>query len=148
MVRKFVNHIIFYLESDNSMNRRKFVALSLSGIAAISIGSMYGCAHGSINPLIAEPESMGHFTDGKSIRETGVEYLKKMPAENDPKKLQQLIAGDNMAIINSSDKNGINIYLDKKIRDDFESGRIITVNGWILSQTEARQCALFTFIQQ
>ena len=34
--------------------------------------------------------------------------------------------------------------IDDQIRDDFESGRITVVDGWLLSVTEARQAALFS----
>lgn len=30
------------------------------------------------------------------------------------------------------------------VRDDFEHGRTVVVDGWILAATEARQCALFS----
>jgi hypothetical protein len=32
------------------------------------------------------------------------------------------------------------------IHDDFEKGRTVVLNGWILSLTEARQCALFSLV--
>jgi hypothetical protein len=31
-------------------------------------------------------------------------------------------------------------------REDFEKGRIVKVQGWILSETEARLCALTTLV--
>ena len=34
--------------------------------------------------------------------------------------------------------------LQNKIRADFVSGELVQVQGWVLSQTEARQCALFS----
>lgn len=34
-------------------------------------------------------------------------------------------------------------WMDKKSRNDFENGKTIVVNGWVLSLTEARQCALY-----
>ena len=32
--------------------------------------------------------------------------------------------------------------LQKRINDDFAQGRIVRIQGWLLSKTEARQCAL------
>ena len=32
------------------------------------------------------------------------------------------------------------------VRRDFETGRTVLVNGWILSVNEARQCALFSLL--
>jgi len=36
--------------------------------------------------------------------------------------------------------------IDQKIKEDFEKGDVVTVKGWILSVTEARQCALFALV--
>jgi hypothetical protein len=32
------------------------------------------------------------------------------------------------------------------VRDDFARGRTIVIDGWVLSVTEARQCALFSLL--
>jgi hypothetical protein len=32
------------------------------------------------------------------------------------------------------------------VRDDFAGGRTIVIDGWVLSVTEARQCALFSLL--
>ena len=32
----------------------------------------------------------------------------------------------------------------QQVRNDFAAGRIVLVDGWVLSATEARQCALFS----
>jgi hypothetical protein len=34
--------------------------------------------------------------------------------------------------------------IEEQIRDDFAAGRTVVVNGWVLSETEARQCALYS----
>jgi len=34
--------------------------------------------------------------------------------------------------------------IDDRIRDDFGAGRTVVVDGWLLSVTEARQCALYS----
>lgn len=36
--------------------------------------------------------------------------------------------------------------LKRKVIADFEQGRVVKVNGWILSLTEARQCALYSLL--
>lgn len=38
--------------------------------------------------------------------------------------------------------------LDRVIREDYATGKVLTINGWVLSQTEARQCALYSFTKQ
>jgi len=68
-----------------------------------------------------------------------------MPAENNEDKLTQLLSG-NGAIATSAGEKAIHQYLDQKIKEDFEKGDVVTVKGWILSVTEARQCALFALV--
>jgi hypothetical protein len=34
--------------------------------------------------------------------------------------------------------------IEEQVRDDFAAGRTVVVSGWVLSETEARQCALFS----
>lgn len=38
--------------------------------------------------------------------------------------------------------------LEENIRNDYSSGNIVTLKGWVLSLTEARQCALYSFEMQ
>jgi len=64
-------------------------------------------------------------------------------AENDDDKLIQLLSG-NSPIAGSSDETAIHQYLDQKVKQDFETGNTVLVKGWVLSVTEARQCALFS----
>jgi len=33
-----------------------------------------------------------------------------------------------------------------QVLEDFEQGRTVVVNGWVLSTTEARQCALYSIL--
>jgi hypothetical protein len=37
--------------------------------------------------------------------------------------------------------------LDAAVRDDYTAGRVLTLRGWVLSLTEARQCALYSLSQ-
>ena len=62
------------------------------------------------------------------VREIGTRYRAATPRENTADALRT-------ALSNSS---------REKIRDDFEAGRTIVVDGWVLSITEARQAALFS----
>jgi hypothetical protein len=34
--------------------------------------------------------------------------------------------------------------IDDTVHEDFAAGRTVVVDGWVLSVTEARQCALFS----
>jgi hypothetical protein len=34
--------------------------------------------------------------------------------------------------------------IDKKVRKDFKEDKLQVIKGWVISTTEARQCALFS----
>ncbi len=84
---------------------------------------------------------------GQSLRELivhresaallGRAYLTAVPHEADPSKLVSLILGE-PAIPTGREAARV----AARIRADFDAGRVVTVEGWILSTTEARLCAL------
>ncbi len=128
------------------MKRSVFIKLTVAGAAAVALPLTYGCGGNSAKKLIAEPEFLLKLIDVKTLYETGQAYIKKFPVEDNEKKLTDLLV-ENSAIVQSSDTKAIHLFFDKKIHDDFESGNTVIVNGWILSLTEARQCALFSITQ-
>ena len=69
------------------------------------------------------PEMLSALADKKTLREIGREYLTKFPAEKN--QLQDLISREN-------------------VQNDFSKGNVVVIQGWVLSVTEARQCALLT----
>lgn len=126
------------------MKRRDFIHLSAFTAAAISFPLLDSCNQSDEN-TIAKPLFLSRLFDEKTISDAGEAYVKKAPAENDKNKLIQLIS-DNSPIAKSTDKNAIHNYLDRKVKQDFATGKTVLVKGWILSVTEARQCALYSLI--
>jgi len=47
----------------------------------------------------------------------------------------------------SSGAKAIHEYFNTKTVEDFNTGQTVIINGWVLSRTEARQCALFAILQ-
>jgi hypothetical protein len=45
-----------------------------------------------------------------------------------------------------SDKMLLLEAIDKKIHDGFVSSDIIIIDGWVITKTEARQCAIFSLL--
>ena len=127
------------------MERRDFIRLSVVSTASFA-SVLAGCSTGNINPLIAQPPLLSHLVDAKTLRDIGQTYLKKAPAENDENKLADLLLKDNPAAA-SRDAKAVHSAFDKKIQRDFETGQMTIVNGWVLSLTEARQCALFVLLK-
>jgi len=129
------------------MNRRTFVLLSAVGAVSLYIPAT-GCnsRYTLSNKTVAQPRFLATICDAKTIREIGTAYKRQVPDEKGDKKLAHLILTDTTghAIPESTDNNKLEALLNQKIQQDFEMGRTVIVNGWVLSQTEARQCALFS----
>ena len=96
------------------MERRRFILLSLT--AAVAAGCQTG-QHES------RPAMLSSICDEKTLREIGQAYLQKHPGSKD--ELRKLV-------------------LNARAEDDFRNNRTIIIKGWVLSVTEARQCALLT----
>lgn len=127
------------------MKRRTFLWLS-----AVSAASFYIPASGcrprntAANKALAQPLFLAQICDEKTIREIGTTYKKQTPAEAKDDRLASLIRTDGQAIPEATDSTKLHTLLNQKTEQDFETGRTVIVNGWVLSQTEARQCALLS----
>lgn len=132
------------------MKRRNFLWLSVAGTAALALPSLR-CSNRKerLQKVLAQPEVLSRIRDAKTIRAIGDSYRKKVSAENDEELLQNLLLRDidGNILKTSADTSFIRTAIRKHIDKDFIEGRMTKVNGWILSVTEARQCALFSLIK-
>ena len=132
------------------MKRRSFIQLSLYSGAAITISS-FGCGTASeiANKPWVQPQLLSHICDAKTVREIGASYRQKFNNENHEKQLINILLTDstNKVAPVTSEEAVINSLLEQKIQKDFETGNTVIIKGWILSVTEARQCALFSLTQ-
>ena len=95
------------------------------------------------NPLLV-PKELSRFCDDNILRKMGNRYLQIFPEENNKTKLNDILLTDyDGKKINSTDEFLILKSLNKKIYLEFSANQIIILNGWVISKTEARQCALF-----
>jgi hypothetical protein len=127
------------------MERRSFVKLSAFTALALTLPFAESCNSGSKEKAVAQPLLFSHLVDVKTIREAGLDYRKTHTAENDRQKLSQLLLSDKDKA--SLSKDEIQTLLDKQVTADFKTGHIVMVKGWVMSVTEARQCALFSIIK-
>ncbi|MGN6196666.1 MAG: hypothetical protein ACTHOB_17125 [Ginsengibacter sp.] len=127
------------------MKRSTFIYYSLIGTAAVAVPSLR-CNHPDSSKVLRQPAFLSHICDAKTLREIGKNYKDKFPAQSTQEQLNNLLLTDNSGkvISRNSDNSIIVSLLNKKIEDDFRSGRTVVINGWILSQTEAQQCAFFS----
>jgi hypothetical protein len=128
------------------MKRKDFIQLSAFATAAISLPLLHSCNASGSGQAMAQLNFLSRLFDEQTIKKTGASYLQKIPAEKNLNKLVQLLA-DNSSIAASSDEKAIHQYLEEKIKKDFDEGKTVMVNGWVLSVTEARQCALFSLVK-
>ncbi len=125
------------------MKRRKFILLTGFGVSVIAIPTWYYTFNTpDYDPIIAEPEWLSHIWDGTTIGEIGETYRKQFSDENSERKLVKLLSE-----YVSTETTTTSDVLRQQIADDYRKGNTVMVDGWILSRTEARQCALFSLTQ-
>ena len=117
------------------LDRRQFLSATAAG-AALTFASKLGVDHGSPldAPDLAHPELLVALTS-EAIREIGEAYRALVRAESDRASLETALRAELRAARTSN---------EDPVRADFAAGRVIVVRDWVLSRTEARQCALFS----
>lgn len=117
------------------MKRRKFLILA-GGSVVLAAGAtwIYQSGEVHVNPELARPYLLSTIWEEKIIIETGNAYFRLFPNEKSPRKLVELLTSQDI---------GDPVSLEKKIIQDYREGQTVIVDGWILSKTEARQCALY-----
>jgi tRNA G26 N,N-dimethylase Trm1 len=128
------------------MQRRTFIHLSAYTAMAISLPFINSCKAGNREMAIAQPLFFSHLADVKTIKKAGIAYRKANPNEDNKKALTVLLLTKSN-LSDSFDARAIQRFLDDEVENDFKAGEIVTINGWVLSLTEARQCALFSIIK-
>ena len=123
------------------MERRKFILLSGLGVSALAIPTWYyGFKIPEYDQLLTEPELLSHIWDKPTIYEIGEIYRSQFPDENSERKLVKNLSD---SVTTESVIEG----LKQQITEDYYKGNTVILDGWILSRTEARQCALFSLNQ-
>ena len=121
-----------------TLDRRRFLQLSALGIVATVADS--ACASSDRADTPPDRPQLLDMLGPERVRQLGAHYRASTPNENSADALgAALSSGHRLRIpfIKSAS-------LDDRIRDDFAAGRTVLVDGWVLSVTEARQCALFS----
>lgn len=94
--------------------------------------------------ILATPCLLDILRDHRVAYDLGRRYRKMMPAENSVRALTEAILVD----LNAMAPAPLDMRVNDQVQRDFACGRTLTLNGWILSVTEARQCALYSLLQQ
>jgi hypothetical protein len=125
------------------MKRRQFIGMAAAGAAGLAwpVAARDG-EHLRLTTL-AHPHLLDVLRDERVVCDLGRRYRKSVPAENSAHALAQAILADPPATATTR----LNARVNHQVQRDFAEGRTVTLNGWVLSVTEARQCALYSLLQ-
>jgi hypothetical protein len=133
------------------MTRRAFV-LSVLGTAAAFFLTQIGCREkvSSKTTVLFMPAFLSLIIDEKAIRKIGLAYIGIAPNQTTESFLISKLMTDRNGkpLSRTLSASNISLALRKKIEQDFIKGQYLFVDGWVLSETEAQQCALFSLSQK
>lgn len=91
------------------------------------------------------PFILSHILDEGSLRVIGNSYRVKRPDENSKiKLLNALTSGMQNTQTSTNDILHQAMGIEKNVELNFKSNKLIVIKGWVISETEARQCALLS----
>jgi len=122
-----------------TLDRRRFLKLSAAGVVASLTSTACGRDTGSDAQALAQP-ALVEMLGAERVREIGRQYRASVSGENTAAALRAAISSSRHQRFPSIGRRSI----EETIRDDFSAGRTVVVSGWVLSETEARQCALYS----
>jgi hypothetical protein len=109
------------------MKRRNFIFSAVAAIGAVSASAYYFFGGAEYDPELSEPQFLSLIWEAETIRNIGSQYRTDFPSEENERSLLKLLG--------TTPTEGM-------ITSDFKNRKIVVIDGWILSVTEARQCAL------
>lgn len=116
--------------------------MATTAAAAVAIPSIYyKYSTAAYNKLMVIPQQLAYVLSTETVIAMGALYIKSFEDENSERKLVDLL------MENILSTNEITSEIDEKIGNDYRNNTIVTLDGWVLSKTEARQCALFSLTQ-
>lgn len=130
------------------MQRRQFLQLSaMGGTVILFTGMSCNQQHPVSYDMLSKPEALAQICDLKTLKEIGMAYHTQAATQMDADQLAALLLTDSAGkpVSPASDNSIIQTLISKNIEHDFERGNTVVVKDWILSVTEARQCA-FLFL--
>ena len=113
------------------MKRREFIFSAVAAAGVLSASAYYFFSDVEYDPTLADPRALSLIWDGKTINDIGNQYRAIHSDESSQRSLVKLLKATST---------------DEMVANDFLTGKIVIVDGWILSLTEARQCALASTI--
>lgn len=120
------------------MKRKYFIGLAGLGVAAVAIPSWYYFSRPANEPSLFFPETLSYIWDKTTMTTIGQKYIERYPEENSPAQLMEYLS-----VNLPFNRDSFMTALASRTKEDYQQNRTETIEGWILSKTEARQCALY-----
>ncbi|SRR6266566_2451315 len=121
-----------------TLDRRRFLQLSAAGVVAGLADSACTRDTSEDAQALARPGVLEMLGTARTL-EIGTHYRAAVPGENTVAALRDAISSSQHEFPWIRRRS-----IDERVRDDFADGRTIVISGWVLSRTEARQCALYS----
>ena len=115
-----------------ALDRRRFLQISALGVVAAAADA--GCARRD-NTTLDRPQLLSMLGPDR-VRQLGEHYRAATPREATADALRSALNPRGFHLFSNS--------IGEQIEDDFENGRTVVLDGWVLAVTEARQAALFS----
>ena len=112
------------------------------GVTGLAWPGPTAAAPSTVPPAPA-PHLLGVLGSDEAVCDIGRSYRALVPGEDDAGVLRTALASPPPA--DAADDPAQ--WVAARIRQDFSEGLTVTVEGWILSVTEARQCALYSLLR-
>lgn len=134
------------------INRRQLLRMLAGYVSAVGLASRSDAADRYQSQALmpdAREDLIEIFPRRESAVLIGREYLRLAPQEAHAKRLLDLIGspGPPWAMPSSGRiQPAMAQWLYEKQRGDFTQGRTVLIQGWMLSRTEARLCALISLV--
>jgi hypothetical protein len=131
------------------MNRRQFVDLAAAGALALGLpGAKWSASPHTAVPAFARPCLLAILGEDR-VLDIGRRYLEHFANPDIEARHRSVWARPYLEAPADPLQTGpgTDERLRQLVRDDFSAGRTVLIDGWVLSVTEARQCALFSILQ-
>jgi hypothetical protein len=128
-------------------SRRRFLSRSLLLLGATTAATPASTAAWlpQLGERITSWRLAGLFRDPGSAIVVGRRYLRMRPAEAELSTLLEWVLPQGLRL---RPEHEIRSILANRIRADFESRRTVELEGWVLSETEVRLCALLALMSR
>lgn len=125
------------------MERRHFLTVTAAGTIGLSLSGAGWLPTGEPSLLVLARPELLTLLNGRTVADIGMAYRATHRHEDAADRIASAIIADAKLSVDLTN-GAVGERLAEQIRNDFANHRTVQLKGWILSLTEARQCALYS----